>query len=38
MLRIPKHLKKQRDVTITKDELVSFETEVKERYEAGSIH
>lgn len=37
MLRIPKHLKKQRDVTITKDELVSFETEVKERYEAGDI-
>ena len=37
MLRIPKHLKKQRDVTITKDELISFETEVKEKYEAGEI-
>tara|TARA_B100000902_G_scaffold328827_1_gene325066 strand:- start:2904 stop:3536 length:633 start_codon:yes stop_codon:yes gene_type:complete len=37
MLRIPKHLKKQREVNITKEELISFETEVKEKYEAGEI-
>ena len=36
-VRIPKHLEKQREVDITKDELISFETEVKERYEAGEI-
>ena len=36
-LEIPSHLKKQRDVTVTKEELISFETEVKERYENGEI-
>ena len=28
-VRIPKHLEKKRDVTITKEELIEFETEVK---------
>tara|TARA_R110000824_G_scaffold155306_1_gene327980 strand:- start:425 stop:1054 length:630 start_codon:yes stop_codon:yes gene_type:complete len=37
MLQIPKHLKKQKEVTITKNELIAFETEVKEKYEAGDI-
>ncbi len=36
-LKIPKHLKKQREVNVTKEELISFETEVKERYESGEI-
>ena len=29
-VKIPKHLEKQREVKITKEELISFETEVKE--------
>ena len=36
-LQIPSYLEKQKEVTITKEELISFETEVKERYEAGEI-
>ena len=36
-VRIPKHLEKKRDVTITKEELIEFETEVKNRYEAGEV-
>ena len=34
---IPKHLEKKRDVTITKEELIEFETEVKNRYENGEV-
>ena len=37
MLRIPSYLEKQKEVTVTKEELISFETEVKERYESGEI-
>ena len=37
MLRIPSHLEKTKEVTVTKEELISFETEVKERYENGEI-
>ena len=37
MVQIPKHLKKIRDVNITKDELVSFETTIRESYEDGKI-
>ena len=37
MLQIPTHLEKVRDVSITKKELISFETEIKEQYEAGNI-
>ena len=37
MIKIPNHLEKQKEVTVTKEELISFETEVKERYESGEI-
>ena len=37
MLRIPSHLEKTKEITVTKEELISFETEVKERYENGEI-
>ena len=37
MLRIPSHLKKTKEVTVTKEELISFESEVKTRYENGEI-
>ena len=37
MLRIPSHLEKTKKVTVTKEELISFETEVKARYENGEI-
>ena len=37
MIKIPKHLEKKRHVDVTKEELISFETEVKERYESGEI-
>ncbi len=30
-------MEKQKEVTVTKEELISFETEVKERYESGEI-
>ena len=36
-IRIPKHLEKQREVKITKDELISFETNIKQKYEDGDI-
>ena len=36
-MNIPKHLKKVRDVTITPQQLIDFETKVKETYEAGEI-
>ena len=36
-VKIPKHLEKQREVKVTKEELISFETEVKEKYEGGEI-
>ena len=36
-LNIPDYLKKQKEVKITKEELISFETEVGERYENGEI-
>jgi len=34
---IPKHLKPVREITITKQELIDFETKVKEAYEAGKV-
>ena len=37
MIRIPSNIKKVREVTVTKEELISFETEVKERYENGEV-
>jgi pyruvate dehydrogenase E1 component alpha subunit len=37
VIKIPNHLEKQKEVTVTKEELISFETEVKERYESGEI-
>lgn len=37
MIRIPNHLEKQKEVTITKEELIYFETVVKQRYENGDI-
>ena len=37
MIRIPEYLEKKRDVDVTKEELISFETEVKERYGSGEI-
>ena len=35
MIRIPSHLEKQKKVTTTKEELIYFETVVKQRYENG---
>jgi pyruvate dehydrogenase E1 component alpha subunit len=37
MLSIPSYLKKVREVNITKEELILFESEVKEKYEDGKI-
>ena len=37
MIKIPKQLKKVRDVKITKEELISFETNIKKTYEDGGI-
>ena len=37
MIKIPNHLKKVREVDITKEDLISFESEVKEKYEGGKI-
>jgi TPP-dependent pyruvate/acetoin dehydrogenase alpha subunit len=37
MIQIPTHLKKIRKVSITPDELISFETNIKNNYEAGNI-
>ena len=36
-LHIPKHLKKCREVDITPQELIDFETNVKNLYEEGKI-
>ena len=37
MLQIPTRLKKQKEVKITKEELISFETNLKQKYEDGEI-
>ena len=37
ILKIPEHLKKVRKVSTTEEELINFETKVKETYEAGKI-
>jgi len=37
MLQIPNRLTKQKDVTITKEEMISFETNIQEKYESGDI-
>ena len=37
MLQIPTRLKKQKEVKITKEELISFETNIKQKYEDGEI-
>ena len=37
MLSIPSYLKKVREVNITKEELILFESEVKEKYENGKV-
>ncbi len=37
MIQIPSHLKKQKEVLLSKEELISFESEVKKRYENGEI-
>ena len=36
-MNIPKHLNKVREVTLTPQNLIDFETKVKETYEAGKI-
>ena len=37
ILKIPKHLKKVREVSVSEQELINFEIKVKETYEAGKI-
>ena len=37
ILNIPKHLKKVRDVKLTEEELINFESKVRDVYEAGKI-
>ena len=37
ILQIPKHLKKVRDISITEQELINFESKVRDTYEAGKI-
>ena len=37
MVQIPEHLKKKKEVMITKTDLIAFETQVKNKYEAGDI-
>ena len=37
ILQIPKHLEKVREVTITEQELINFESKVRDTYEAGKI-
>ncbi len=37
MLRIPEYLKKVKEAVITKEDLISFESEVKKKYEDGQI-
>jgi len=36
-LNIPKHLKKVREVTITEQQLIDFESKVRDHYEAGKV-
>ena len=36
-LKIPPHLKKVREITITPQELIDFESRVRDKYEAGDI-
>ena len=36
-MKIPEHLKKVRDITITKEELIEFETVIAEQYNNGNI-
>ena len=36
-LQIPSYLEKVKDVTLTKEQLISFESEVKQKYEDGDI-
>jgi len=36
-MKIPHYLKKERDITLTKEDLIRFEEEIKEIYEAGTI-
>ena len=36
-LQIPSYLEKVKDVTVTKEQLISFESEVKQKYEDGDI-
>ena len=37
MIRIPKGLKKVRQIDVTEKELIDFETSIKEKYEVGKI-
>ena len=37
ILHIPQHLEKVRDKHITKQELIDFETSIKQEYEDGNI-
>ena len=37
MIQIPSYLEKVKDVTLTKEQLISFESEVKQKYEDGDI-
>ena len=37
MIQIPSYLEKVKDVTVTKEQLISFESEVKQKYEDGDI-
>ena len=36
-MNIPSHLKKVRDVSVTAQELIDFESRVRDTYEAGKI-
>ena len=36
-LKIPRHLKKVREINITPQDLIDFETQIKNDYEAGNI-
>tara|TARA_B100000029_G_scaffold510410_1_gene601813 strand:+ start:3525 stop:4157 length:633 start_codon:yes stop_codon:yes gene_type:complete len=37
IINIPKHLKKIREISISKKDLISFESEIKEKYDNGEI-
>ena len=36
-MNIPSHLKKVRDISVTEQELIDFESKVRDSYEAGKI-